>query len=485
MAKKDKKYNEQIQEIMNEYFRELERKSILYTEPEACRNAEGIPLAIRGTCSKGHLVGIHKGCEGHAVIFGGTGSGKSTGPIMAALSTWKEPIVVIDPKGELYRRYCKLYEDGIVTIPSILFDPTRKDAARYDPLYLIKHDKANLMSNLTALAHAIAPVSSECREPYWAETIQAILKAGILHYMTSGFNFSEIMVYLMSHSLAEIVEEFRSDNDDRIKMIIGSIKNLKPEELASHDLGFRNKLEIFTEDMIKRAFDCKRRKNSKSFCWDDLRNHAIFLRIPEEYVEQWSAPIRLMITQLFKYLMRRPDKSVSGGEPPVLLLLDEIARFGKVEGLSDALCTLRSKNVNIVLALQSLAQLDKHYGVDERRIICENCQYKLILQAGDPETQEFLSKLIGVSRKKLHGKGATMDENGEVTGYSRQKNEAYLPRVFPHELATQNGAILLSPDGYERLEKIRVYDPDFEELLYSPLLTAKQDELLKMKGESI
>ena len=38
--------------------------------------------------------------------------------------------------------------------------------------------------------------------------------------------------------------------------------------------------------------------------------------------------------------------------------------------------------------IQSLAQLDKLYGEKERQIILDNCSYKVILGANDPETQK-------------------------------------------------------------------------------------------------
>ena len=234
------------------------------------------------------------------------------------------------------------------------------------------------------------------------------------------------MTALISRPLSETLEELLALDDPVLKIIIGSSAKLKSAELASHDRELRNALMVFvTDQRINDAFDCDWEKDNYTFCWDDLSNFNIFIRIPEGRIDQWSAPMRLMLTQLFTYLERRKDKSISHDEPPVLLLLDEVARFGKIEGLSNALCTLRSKNVNIVMALQSLAQLDKHYGTEERRIICENCCYKLILYAGDPETQKYLSDLIGVKSTMLHGKGTNTDTSGDDIGYSYNKCRGY------------------------------------------------------------
>ena len=72
-----------------------------------------------------------------------------------------------------------------------------------------------------------------------------------------------------------------------------------------------------------------------------------------------------MYAQLFRYLERRPERYTpeSAAHPQLLLLMDEFARFGKLDNMTAALSTLRSKKVNICLFVQSIAQLDKFYGL--------------------------------------------------------------------------------------------------------------------------
>ena len=98
--------------------------------------------------------------------------------------------------------------------------------------------------------------------------------------------------------------------------------------------------------------------------------------------------ITLMYKQLFRYLERRPEKYSQEGRncEQILLLMDEFPRFGRIEGMDSAMATLRSKRVSICLMIQSLAQLDELYGKNGRRTILDNCSYKVILGANDPET---------------------------------------------------------------------------------------------------
>lgn len=460
---KKNKYQNAIDEIAENYFNSAGLENV------SSPIAKGISLAVQDD----NLVGIPQGREGHVIIFGGSGSGKSTGPIMATLRTWDDPLVATDPKGELYSYYKDLYEKGIVTRVPILFDPSSEDTVKYDPFRVLHQEGDDLMSNINALVNAISPIPPDCREPYWIRTKRDILSAGILYYYQLGLNFGETVTALVSIPLDETLKKFNDSPDIKIKEIIGSMAKLKSKELATHDRELRNELSLWvTNDKINNVFDCTWDKDENCICWNDLIDHAIFIRIPEERIDQWSAPLRIMITQLFEHLMRRPDKFTSNQDPPVLLLLDEIARYGKIEGMTNALCTLRSKNVNIVLAVQSLAQLDKHYGVEDRRIICDNCQHKVILQACDKETQEYLSALIGVRLEKLHSWGKSMDVSEDILGYTKQKSETYLPNVFPHKLSSLDEAILISPFGNYRLDKINVIYPWFEQMLETDLLSS-------------
>ncbi len=446
-------------------------KKLLEDDMPQKRIAEGIPLAVRKTDFDAQLVGIPFGEEGHTIIFGGTGSGKSTGPIMAALNTWKGGLVVTDPKGELYSRYKALYDAGYVEREPVLFDPTQEHTVKYDPYWILGKNDDYIIGNVVELAHAMIPEPVNCDEPYWVETKQAILEAVILFFYKLGLNFKETILHLMTNPLNDIIKELQGNGDVEVNMFLGSLAKLKSQELASHDRGLRNELShFFANNRIMDAFDCYRDKDDNCFCWEDLRDKNIFIRIPEEHIDEWSFSIRLMVKQLFRFLESRPDRFMGEKTLPILLVLDEFARFGKIEGICNALCTLRSKNVNIILAIQSLAQLDMHYGTEGRRVICDNCRYKLVLQAGDLETQKYLSGLIGVHKKTLKGRGKTLNEYYEVKSYSRNKTESYLPKIFPHELASFDKAYLLSPYGVEKLDRISVFDKDFERLLASNIL---------------
>ena len=87
----------------------------------------------------------------------------------------------------------------------------------------------------------------------------------------------------------------------------------------------------------------------------------------EQYRDLWT----VILNQVLRYLSTRGE-----GKRPVLLTLDEMPRLGKIEGLTGALATLRSRNVHILGVIQSMAQLDEIYEETNRKIIaCITIQF--------------------------------------------------------------------------------------------------------------
>jgi len=59
--------------------------------------------------------------------------------------------------------------------------------------------------------------------------------------------------------------------------------------------------------------------------------------------------------------------------------LDEFPLLGKIDAVTNALTTLRSKKVTFCLMIQSIAQLDAVYSHDVRKIIVDNPKIKHFL----------------------------------------------------------------------------------------------------------
>jgi len=157
-----------------------------------------------------------------------------------------------------------------------------------------------------------------------------------------------------------------------------------------------------------------------------------------------------MVNQFLMFFERRNE---GNNLPPILFLLDEFPRLGKIPFIMDGLATLRSKKITICLILQSLAQLDVIYGRDERRIISDTCAYKAVLSATAPDTQEYFSKLVGTYEKE---KPTTTKAMFNPLGSSRSITTEDKPIIKPADFATLQDVVLLHPfeRGVTRVQKV-------------------------------
>ena len=406
-----------------------------------------------------NYVGMPQGSEEHIVVVGGSGSGKSNGIAMPTLRVWGGAICATDIKGELSECYEKLYQTDLVTRPYIIFDPMDAEGPSYDPFDgLLQGDEADWENDIWDIVRAIHPVLPNDNQPFWADSERGVFAAALYYYCKCGLGFSETIIAITAQPVSTLCEDMLKSPDVHIQSFLGETASMKPEILANIDRGLRNKLMLFaTDPYISHAFRGKR-EGAVCFSWRDLDKYNIFLRIPGDKIEQWSGAVNLMYTQLIRHLERRPEMHSEEGKNNVqtLLLMDEFARFGKLEMITAALATLRSKNVNICLMIQSVAQLDMIYGEKSRRVIFDNCGYLAILRATNPDTQKYLCEMIGTRKSTKHSVSENFDKEGNTTGYGQHISDDRNWVVQPHDLRTLKDVLLLTPYGFFGAKKFQM-----------------------------
>jgi len=150
------------------------------------------------------FVSKRPGRDGHIVVVGGAGSGKSSCIAIPTLETWNGSIFAIDIKGELSAFYEKIDEPN--KRPYIIFDPTNPNSKGFDPFYLLRKSETEgeLVQYVRELALSIIPLPPNTDDPYWIETAQNILTGGILYFFYMGFGFSQTMDDILSNPVGAL-----------------------------------------------------------------------------------------------------------------------------------------------------------------------------------------------------------------------------------------------------------------------------------------
>lgn len=389
--------------------------------------------------SKGQYITKKENKDGHILIIGGAGSGKSTCIAIPTLSTWKNRVFAIDIKGELSKKSKR---------KANIFCPTDSKSYGYDPYYMLKRSN-NQVQEAREIVLSLIPLKEDVKDPFWIQSAQNLLTAIILYYSSENKSFIETMIAIQSQPVEEMVSRIAESTHEEAKMFNNQFIGMDSKTLAGIFVEVANKTMVFATDMdIKRTL-------SKDIIIkpQDLENgEDIFLKIEESKLEQWKGLLNLIISQFLRHFQDRDEEK---NLEPILFLLDEFPRLGKVEGITNGgLTTLRSKKVHIALLIQSLAQLDVIYGKGNRQIILDNTPYTAILSATDTETQEYFSKRVGTHEKLKTSHNANYEQYtqlGKGTGVSKTTEEKRI--IKPEEFAYLKDIVLLTPHGYTRVEK--------------------------------
>jgi type IV secretion system protein VirD4 len=402
----------------------------------------------------GFVFGKHRGkyvtkkeeTDGHMMIIGGAGSGKSSCIAIPTLMCWQGRVFAIDIKGELYAKTGRARDRNFIKV----FNPSDPAANGYNPFYMLQHS-TNITQDVRDLTYSIIPLPADTKDPYWIQQAQQYLTGAILYFYGFGMSFSETMINIQMKPSKELVFEIMESDNIQAKMMMTNYTVMDDRTLGGivSEVS-RSILPFATDSDLIQALG----NNETNISPNDLENgYDIFCCIKENKIEQWRALLTMMCNQFLKSFESRAEENKN----PILFLLDEFPRLGKMESIITGLATLRSRKIHIALFVQSKSQLNVIYGKDNSEVIADICSYKAILKASEPATQDWCSKLVGTFDKtKLSSNiNADMLGFGKGTGESRTTEEKRI--IKPEEFAYMQDIVCIFPTGYQRIEKSPYY----------------------------
>lgn len=162
--------------------------------------------------------------------------------------------------------------------------------------------------------------------------------------------------------------------------------------IALSPIGINDNLEKLT---YSHSFDFKKLREEKS---------VVFIRIEQQYQEQYSFLLNLFYSQLFNVMM---DKLPTKNDYAIYCLLDEFGNM-QIPKFSSVITTIRKYKVSISIILQNLSQIESKYSKEEANTILNGgIATKLIYSGADLDLATKLEKMFG--QKKTLEK----DTNGE------------------------------------------------------------------------
>ncbi len=346
----------------------------------------------------------------HALIVAPTGRGKGVGFVIPNLLTYKGSAVVLDVKGENFRetsRFRASMGDKVFR-----FAPTDWDRPthRYNPLARIaamtNPDRQQMELKLTA--KLFLQTDNEKLSGLLAGGIDLFVAAGLLAFERGVPTIGE--VYRITASGGDKQKEYlkraQEVRNTSAKLIFERMASTNNDTLTSY-LSLLMTSGLDTWD--NRAIDAATATSDFSFRDIRRRPHAIYLVVESEMIRPLAPLIRLFFSDLIASLQaKEPDDD----EPwPVMIMLDEFDRLGKMPIVAESIKTLRSFGGNLAIVTQTIPALDEIYGENTRRSLQGGAGVKLYLTPSEQKTIEELSQAVGKTTKRVVTRSRAVGRN--------------------------------------------------------------------------
>ena len=423
---------------------EKEMKDVLeITTPS---KAEGVILGEY----KGNTVCMPKDTKlnRHIAIFGASGTMKSRAIIRNALFQAikrDESVIITDSKADLYADTAELYrKNGYEVKVFNLINPGHGDSW-------------NCMSDLngdTLMAQVLTNViigntSSGKGDHFWDNGEANLLRALILYVDQDRTRSNDMKhlpaVYQMltqnsEKQLSALFEKLPLDHPARAPYNL--FAQASDTVRSGIILGLGTRLQVMQDKAVQNITsrsDIDLTAPAKKKC-----AYYIILSDQDATMAFLSS---LFFSCMFIKLTRYADSTKSGScDVPVNLILDEFNNIGRIGGAADgsdfcrALSTIRARNIRVMLAVQSLGQLQNRYPQNLWSEIVGNCDIQLMLGCTDDVSSEYFSARSG-------------DMSIEVNSTMTVRRTIAVAQVIPQYRHTegQGRRRLLTPDEVLRL----------------------------------
>lgn len=308
----------------------------------------------------------------HTAVFGRSGAGKTQ-----IISGMVSKIRKRGGKAVLYSYkaddYFKSFFDET---KDLLFNPVDKRCVGWNLFNEIRS-----LLDIDAIAASMIPLPPNVKEPFFYNNAREVFRT-ILVYLYKNNQRNNVHIWktltLETEQLAELLST--TEGCEAGYKHIADAKSKTTENIIStlieHTTCFR-----FLAD-IEGDFSTRE--------W--MRSGTGFLHITNlpEAEETIKPALTLFIDLLIRNLLSLPNSS----ERRIHFVLDELGTLKKLESIHKLIVLTRSKGGCAILGAQDVGKLDDVYGSNFRKSLLNSCGTSVILSCKDPDTAEYLSKMI-------------------------------------------------------------------------------------------
>ena len=344
------------------------------------------------------------GDNNNLLCIGAPGSGKSRGfiiPFLLGCAQRGESVFVTDPKAELFEKMAPYFTKHGYCVRAVNFlDMAHSDG--WNCLYSLDQETQLVQT----VANTIIQNTSGPKEAddFWSRAELNLLMA-LIHYVCNLKDANGKLLPIEQRGLWDVYQLLANKS---IQEINRTLAQLPPEHPAKghHGLflkarenlwgniaiGLGNRLAIFQNKLVDTI----------------TRNHDVDLLLPGQkpcayfvIISAQDSAYRFLSSLFFSLALPRLSDYArlkgKGGRLPVLVnfCLDEYCNIGYMDGIADALNSIRGFNMSCQIVVQSLSQWQEKYPGKEWENQLATFDQTLYMGANDWTTADYISKKCG------------------------------------------------------------------------------------------
>ena len=331
--------------------------------------------------------------NGHVVVIAASAGGKTAGIVIPNILHYNGPLVVIDPKGDLYARTRAARE-------AKGFKARVIDARNgFDPFKLIAPLAPTTPSVYLTMAKTLMPLQSRSSDisEYFHEMSCALFAALMAHFIEKGSNS-------VAADISRFINRERTTVIAEAKQIAGKhdlpLINDEMEGLAALDertfpgvvKGISNKLAFVRFPDVASYGDSQESPDAHLAAL--APDTDIFINVPTLAAKDFSSFPRLLIGAMYVAceLLEQPDRPRTRR----LFLIDEARVLGGMDALTNVRDAGRSIGMHLMLIYQSLGQLKEAWGGEAGADAwLDSCEARVVGAVGAARTASDIVTMLG------------------------------------------------------------------------------------------
>jgi type IV secretion system protein VirD4 len=425
---------------------------------EQLRSASGIIVGEKG----GRYL-VFGGTE-HVLLEAPTRAGKGVGVVIPNLLSWADSVVVLDVKREnwdITAGFRARHGQAVY-----LFDPLDPEGrtARYNPLSFIDRlDDTDVVNELQKIGGMLFP-APEKADPFWAEAaraafvgVGALVAANPALPFTIGEIYRRLTAGDPKVELPKVVEEAQKRGQRLSQACVSALSDFtsaSDNTFSGIKQTITSKLNLWLNPYVDAAtsetdFDLRQVRRERI---------SIYLGVSPDNIDRIAPVYNLFLQQLIDLNTR--ELPSTGGQVPVLVLLDEFARLGKAPVIASAFSYVAGYGLRLLPVIQSRSQPRGIYGADVTDEIIANCGLEVVFTPKELRVANELSERLGFFTMNVKSKSRTI--HGFLANRSVSESDQRRALMMPQELMQMpKGELLMLRGGIppvraRKLEYFRV-----------------------------